>query len=729
MAGRYSKEYKPNEFVKLPFEEVAKVMAMKEQKYQQGYLAHAAYQQEMGKQEDRAIDVDYSNYLMDNAKAKVEDLVQSTYNGDYGEASSDILRTLSNEANNPYYKMRKKLVEGEKLERDLEMKLNADGKALAFKKDYTNKAYWDKDNNRANTEFVSDIQGELQHDDEMMKAWKDVMTQQHQSTEQSYEQAYNGGKGVKTFGNNEVVSTKTTAYNGISPDQYKHDQPGAYQRYKQSTSYKQLKRQLSELENNGKEISDEQADSIIRSRFNKIGEPLVQWDPSVSYKDNVTSVNNSSKKNGKDELDLASLKPEQVQESRDKNSEQINKQREETINKAKDFFYRASNKTSKDNRQPIEIYKEKQKVFSASWNAWNNNYNEAKANIDNVDKKISDLQKKNKLFDIGFDNIYSRIASGGWGKPPQMNDSDYNEIVETAKQKNTLEMRIKALKKVEPTIDNVTKQIKQNKTENTYKNQTINNTAPSVLKAIGLDDDAISLFNEYKKNGNGSMPFDEFINDYHDIKLNQDAAMTNLYYYNSDAAKSAFKEAINAGTGKGLPVTAYKEKNGKLEKIGTINFETLKGLVSRGLSSDDKDEKKSNVTFLNNTKGLLDVRIGKNTYSVNPESLPEGFKNSYKGLAEAEKIFNSYSIKNVNKNVGAKRMKTSVPIAGLPDGYKAYATIIPGNKNNVIIEVMDLSGNIVAYDDTKTYADIIESYNKELLSHGLSQNTMNIPTK
>ena len=339
MAGRYSKEYRPNEFVKLPFEEVAKVMAMKEQQYQQGYLAHSAYQQEMGKQEDRAIDVDYSNFLMNNAKTKVENLVADTYGGDYGAGASDILRTLSNEANNPYYKMRKKLVEGEKLERDLEMKLNAEGKALAFKKDYTNKAYWDNTNNRANTDFKSDIQGELQHDDEMMKAWKDVMTQQQTSNEQSYEQAYNGGKGVKNVGNKSIVSQKTTGYHGISPDQYKHDQPGAYQRYKQSTSYKQLKRQLSELENNGKEISDEQADTIIRNRFNKIGEPLVQWDPITSYKETVIGNAPGYDSNGNKITEESVPMPEERQDLKITKDDKFNRDykifKETTLNKFK----------------------------------------------------------------------------------------------------------------------------------------------------------------------------------------------------------------------------------------------------------------------------------------------------------------------------------------------------------------------------------------------------------
>ena len=86
MAGRYSKEYRPSEFVKLPFEEVAKVMAMKEQQYQQGYLQPAAYQQEMGKVEVRTPDIEYHQQLIKQATDKARQLAEETYGGDYGAA-------------------------------------------------------------------------------------------------------------------------------------------------------------------------------------------------------------------------------------------------------------------------------------------------------------------------------------------------------------------------------------------------------------------------------------------------------------------------------------------------------------------------------------------------------------------------------------------------------------------------------------------------------------------
>ncbi len=261
MAGRYSKEYRPNEFVKLPFEEIAKVMAMKEQQYQQGYLAHSAYQQEMGKQEDRAIDVDYSNFLMNNAKTKVENLVADTYGGDYGAGASDILRTLSNEANNPYYKMRKKLVEGEKLERDLEMKLNAEGKALAFKKDYTNKAYWDNTNNRANTDFKSDVQGKLDWQGRATEVIQRNLVDAHRVWEENLAEAQKHG--TTKLGNKDMLSQ----YTNITEGKMLKDKDSAYNQFKSTPEYTQWKKVLETGYENGNKMNAEQADKTIKDTF------------------------------------------------------------------------------------------------------------------------------------------------------------------------------------------------------------------------------------------------------------------------------------------------------------------------------------------------------------------------------------------------------------------------------------------------------------------------------
>ena len=298
MAGRYSKEYRPNEFVKLPFEEVAKVMAMKEQQYQQGYLAHSAYQQEMGKQEDRAIDVDYSNFLMNNAKTKVENLVADTYGGDYGAGASDILRTLSNEANNPYYKMRKKLVEGEKLERDLEMKLNAEGKALAFKKDYTNKAYWDNTNNRANTEFVSDIQGKLGHVEKMNEIANDFALKVQGGNEQSFASAM---KGQQQSANGRTwYDQKDTHYSGTALADEKHGKQKAYDTFKGTKEYTQMKKMLTDKGYAGDNaLQDNVAEAQIKKTFDGIMESKLRLDYDVSSKPISEGIQKGYDANGK----------------------------------------------------------------------------------------------------------------------------------------------------------------------------------------------------------------------------------------------------------------------------------------------------------------------------------------------------------------------------------------------------------------------------------------------
>ena len=111
MAGRYSKEYRPSEFVKLPFEDVARAMAMREQQYNEGYLKPAAFQDAMSKIEVRTPDVEYHQKITADAINRAKQIAEETYGGDYGAASLEMTRSLANDASNPFYSWTKSIMD------------------------------------------------------------------------------------------------------------------------------------------------------------------------------------------------------------------------------------------------------------------------------------------------------------------------------------------------------------------------------------------------------------------------------------------------------------------------------------------------------------------------------------------------------------------------------------------------------------------------------------------
>ena len=263
MAGRYSKEYRPNEFVKLPFEEVAKVMAMKEQQYQQGYLQPAAYQQKMGELEVRTPDIEYHQKLINDATNKARQLAEETYGGDYGAAASDITRTLANEASNPFYGWTKSKMDEYKKAKDIEMKLKAEGKYIGFDEGLLNTAYYDKETGNINKNLKSDLQEQLNYSDEMMKIWNYGLHEEAIGTKGDLASANEQSKLGKAY----VALTGYTT-SGINNTQITNKEAQALALYEQTNAYKQQKRVLMEKEG----LSEEKADKEIALNMLKAGE-------------------------------------------------------------------------------------------------------------------------------------------------------------------------------------------------------------------------------------------------------------------------------------------------------------------------------------------------------------------------------------------------------------------------------------------------------------------------
>ena len=266
MAGRYSKEYRPNEFVKLPFEEVAKVMAMKEQQYQQGYLQPAAYQQKMGELEVRTPDIEYHQKLINDATNKAKQLAEETYGGDYGAAASDITRTLANEASNPFYSWTKSKMDEYKKAKDIEMKLKAEGKYIGFDEGLLNTAYYDKETGNINKNLKSDLQEQLNYSDEMMKIWNYGLHEESTGSKADLASAEAQNKAGKAF-----IELRKSRTSGIFDRQVDAKDEQALALYMDTNAYKQQKRLLTEKQGMNEETTDARiaADMLQAGKFKK----------------------------------------------------------------------------------------------------------------------------------------------------------------------------------------------------------------------------------------------------------------------------------------------------------------------------------------------------------------------------------------------------------------------------------------------------------------------------
>ena len=261
MAGRYSKEYRPNEFVKLPFEEVAKVMAMKEQQYQQGYLQPAAYQQKMGELEVRTPDIEYHQKLINDATSKARQLAEETYGGDYGAAASDITRTLANEASNPFYSWTKSKMDEYKKAKDIEMKLKAEGKYIGFDEGLLNTAYYDKENNKYNTNLTTNLQEKLDYEKQRQDIWNYAIQEEGGSYKGKLANAETEAKAGRLF-----LEIPKTSWQGVNDTQITNKFKGALAQYMSTAEYDQEK---ALLKKNG--LDDKQADIKIADDMLKSG--------------------------------------------------------------------------------------------------------------------------------------------------------------------------------------------------------------------------------------------------------------------------------------------------------------------------------------------------------------------------------------------------------------------------------------------------------------------------
>lgn len=283
MAGRYSKEYRPSEFVKLPFEEVAKVMAMKEQQYQQGYLQPAAYQQEMGKVEVRTPDIEYHQQLIKQATDKARQLAEETYGGDYGAAASDITRTLANEASNPFYSWTKSKMDEYKKAKAIDMELTAKGQKLGFNTDLLNKSYFDKENNKYNTELGFDVEQKLDWDKKMDEIATGFARQVRGGNEQSFADAMKGK--MQSANGRTWYDQKDVNYSGTALADEKHGKEKAYDTFKTTADYVQMKRTLTDKNYAGSNaLSESDAENYIKKIFNGVMESKLRLDYDISSK-------------------------------------------------------------------------------------------------------------------------------------------------------------------------------------------------------------------------------------------------------------------------------------------------------------------------------------------------------------------------------------------------------------------------------------------------------------
>ena len=292
MAGRYSKEYRPTEFVKLPFDDVVKAMALKEQQYQQGYLAPAAYQQEMSKVEVRTPDIEYHNQLTQNSINKARQLAEETYGGDYGAAAGDITRLLANEASNPFYSWTKSKMDEYKKAKAIDMELTAKGQKLGFNTDLLNKSYFDKENNKYNTELGFDVEQKLDWTKEM----NDVAARNIVQFQNSYEEGLKKAlaRGEKTGYYEQLTSGK----HGTKLSKGEVGRKIAFEDFKNTDSYAQMKKTLTQIGWDGKTpMNESSADEYIYNTFNGILNNKLNEEISISrqnVKDQAISIGNGT---------------------------------------------------------------------------------------------------------------------------------------------------------------------------------------------------------------------------------------------------------------------------------------------------------------------------------------------------------------------------------------------------------------------------------------------------
>lgn len=299
MAGRFN-TYKPNEFVKLPYDDIVKAMAMREQQYQQGYLAPSAYQQEMNKIDVRAVDRPYAQQLQQEAVNKANALAKDVYGGDYGAAALDITKGLAESASDPFYKFNKTAFKDEEEAKKIKAQLTAEGKYLGFNEDIFNKAYYDSETGEKRTDIKSDLQRELDYSKAQQDIWNYAIHEEGGSSKGKIADAETQAKAGKLF-----LEIPKTSWEGVTgggnfanvahgKGQVDRKFIGALTDYMGTTEYTQQKKKLHEKMG----MSEEDADKKIASDMYQVG----MLKTYKKYKDDTTIISNPiAKSTGDDE--------------------------------------------------------------------------------------------------------------------------------------------------------------------------------------------------------------------------------------------------------------------------------------------------------------------------------------------------------------------------------------------------------------------------------------------
>lgn len=665
MAGRFN-TYQPKEFIRLPFEDISKALAMKEQQYEQGYLATPKYQMEMGKQDVRDVDQPYKQKLINDAVQKAQDLTNTVYGGDYGAAALHITKTLADEANNPFWSWNKNAVKDWEDAKKIKQQLQAEGKYLGFNEDIFNKKYYDEKTGSYNTNISHDLQKELDYQKQKQDIWNYAIQEEGGSSKTSLKDAESQAKLGRIF-----MELKKTGWQGVSDKQIHSKFAGAMADYMETPEYKQEKRKYQMLG-----MSELQADTKIADDMLKIGrlkEHIITRDDSQIINNPIPKSLNTDKSPSPFDT---SIPPKNIQEAREKDTKKVETYRNDIKNIFKETAY-----TAITGKPVTDGYVKHKHDLSLRENYMKEQLNATKNNPYSTPESIRQAQAN---YDRAH-NDYMYI------------DLNYNN----------------------------NKPVESKEIENTYKKATLNDfKSPDKLFLIknNLDEDGYALFNKYIQQNKGNKSFDEFLNEAADIKENKEVALTNLYYYNSKDLEDSMVEALNAVTGNGVKVKTYiTNKDGETKQGSDVDFNSVKDHAKNSLkASQEKGSGKSEVTFLNNAKaGTLDIRIGNTTYSVDKNSLPAVIKNPLDGMQKVTSIYNSYSIKDKKINTGPQ----DVTIPGA-NNIVYVAHIEPGVEN-VTFDAYDMSGNKIGEGKTNI-GKIMDSYNAQILSTGLNQDNLSV---